>query len=61
MIEHRGIVNFMQPDNNEFNRDICANGRGIVAVGSICFDISMFELFSTLLNGVPVVFATRTV
>lgn len=57
MIEHRGIVNFMQPDNNEFNRDICANGRGIVAVGSICFDISMFELFSTLLNGVPVVFA----
>ena len=57
MIEHRGIVNFMQPDNNEFNRDICANGKGIVAVGSICFDISMFELFSTLLNGVPVVFA----
>lgn len=57
MIEHRGIVNFMQPDNNDFNRDICANGKGIVAVGSICFDISMFELFSTLLNGVPVVFA----
>ena len=57
MIEHRGIVNFMQPDNNEFNRDICANGKGIVAVGSVCFDISMFELFSTLLNGIPVVFA----
>ncbi len=57
MIEHRGIVNFMHPGNNEFNRDICANGKGIVAVGSICFDISMFELFSTLLNGVPVVFA----
>ncbi len=56
-IEHRGIVNFMQPDNNEFNRDICANGKGIVAVGSVCFDISMFELFSTLLNGIPVVFA----
>lgn len=57
MIRHRGIVNFMQPDNNEFNRDICANGKGIVAVGSICFDISMFELFATLLNGIPVVFA----
>lgn len=57
MIEHRGIVNFMQPDNNEFNRDICANGKGIVAVGSICFDISMFELYATLLNGIQVVLA----
>lgn len=57
MLEHRGIVNFTQPDNNEFNRDICYNGKGIVAVGSICFDISMFELFVTLLNGIPVVFA----
>lgn len=57
MLEHRGIVNFTQPDNNEFNRDICYNGKGIVAVGSICFDISMFELFITLLNGIPVVFS----
>lgn len=57
MIEHRGIVNFTQPGNNAFTQDVCANGRGIVAVGSICFDISMFEIFSTLLNGVPVVFA----
>lgn len=57
LIRHRGVVNFVQPDNNPFNRDIVHNGTGIVAVGSICFDISMFELFSTLLNGIPVVFA----
>ncbi len=57
MVEHRGIANFMQPGNNEFNRDIVANGKGIVAVGSICFDISAFELFATLLSGIPVVLA----
>ncbi len=57
MIEHHSIANFVHPDGNPFNRDIVYNGTGIVCVGSICFDISMFEIFSTLLNGVPVVFA----
>lgn len=57
MIEHHSVVNFVHPDGNPFNRDIVQNGTGIVAVGSICFDISMFEIFSTLLNGIPVVFA----
>lgn len=57
MIEHHSVANFVHPDGNPFNRDAAANGTGIVAVGSICFDISMFEIFSTLLNGVPVVFA----
>ena len=57
MIEHHSVANFVHPDGNPFNRDIVHNGTGIVCVGSICFDISMFELFSTLLNGIPVVFA----
>lgn len=56
MIEHHSVANFVHPDGNPFNRDIVHNGTGIVCVGSICFDISMFELFSTLLNGIPVVF-----
>ena len=54
---HRGIVNITHPDNNPFNRDICRNCRGIVAIGSVCFDISLFEIFVPLLNGRFVEFA----
>lgn len=51
MLTHRGIANIVHPDNNPFNRDITKNGRGIVAIGSICFDISLFEIFVPLMNG----------
>lgn len=51
MLSHRGIANIVHPDNNPFNRDIVKNGRGIAAIGSICFDISLFEIFVPLLNG----------
>ncbi len=51
MLSHRGLVNIAHPDNNPFNRDICRCGKGIVAIGSVCFDISLFEIFVPLLNG----------
>ncbi len=51
MLSHRGIVNIVRPENNAFNRDITENGNGIVAIGSICFDISLYEIFVTLFNG----------
>ena len=51
MLSHKGIANIVHPDNNPFNRDITRNCRGIVAIGSICFDISLFEIFVPLLNG----------
>lgn len=51
MLSHKGIANIVHPDNNPFNRDITANCRGIVAIGSICFDISLFEIFVPLMNG----------
>ncbi len=51
MLSHRGIVNIVRPQNNPFNRDITENGNGIVAIGSICFDISLYEIFVTLFNG----------
>ena len=57
MLSHRGIVNITRPENNPFNRDICRNCRGIVAIGSVCFDISLFEIFVPLLNGRFVEFA----
>lgn len=50
-IAHRGIVNIVQPGNNPFNKEITRNARGLVAVGSISFDISLYEIFVPLLNG----------
>lgn len=51
MLSHRGIANIVHPDNNPFNRDVTRNGKGITAIGSICFDISLFEIFVPLMNG----------
>ena len=51
MLSHKGIANITHPDNNPFNRDITKNCHGIVAIGSICFDISLFEIFVPLFNG----------
>jgi len=51
MLSHRGIVNIVRPDNNPFNRDIVETGKGITAIGSICFDISLYEIFVPLFNG----------
>ncbi len=51
MLSHRGIANIVHADNNPFNRDITQNCHGIVAIGSICFDISLFEIFVPLMNG----------
>lgn len=51
MLSHRGIANITHPDNNPFNRDVVPNCHGIVAIGSICFDISLFEIFVPLFNG----------
>lgn len=51
LLEHKGIVNITREDNNPFNKDVIENGKGIVAIGSICFDISLFEIFVFLLNG----------
>lgn len=51
MLSHRGIANIVHPDNNPFNRDITGNCHGIVAIGSICFDIFLFEIFVPLMNG----------
>ena len=50
MLSHKGIANIVHADNNPFNRDITSNCRGIVAIGSICFDISLFEIFVPLMN-----------
>lgn len=51
MLSHKGIANIVHPDNNPFNRDVTKGCHGIVAIGSICFDISLFEIFVPLMNG----------
>ncbi|MCR4585687.1 MAG: amino acid adenylation domain-containing protein [Lachnospiraceae bacterium] len=51
LLSHRGIVNITHPENNPFNREVVKNGTGLVAIGSVCFDISLFEFFVPLFNG----------
>ena len=51
ILTHKGIANITHPDNNPFNRFVTANCNGLVAIGSICFDISLFEIFVPLFNG----------
>ncbi len=51
LLTHKGIENITAPDNNPFNREVVKNGKGIVAIGSVCFDISLFEFFVPLFNG----------
>lgn len=51
LLTHKGIVNITSPDNNPFNKEVVKNGKGIVAIGSVCFDISLFEFFVPLFNG----------
>ena len=57
MLSHKGIVNITHPDNNPVNRDISRCGTGICAIGSVCFDISLFEFFVPMFNGMFIEFA----
>ena len=59
-LSHRGIVNITHPDNNPFNRDLVKSGTGLVAIGSVCFDISLFEFFVPLFNGKFIEFAPES-
>ncbi|MCR5251289.1 MAG: amino acid adenylation domain-containing protein [Lachnospiraceae bacterium] len=60
MLSHKGIVNITDPDNNPVNRDIVRTGNGIVAIGSVCFDISLFEFLVPLFNGMFIEFAPES-
>lgn len=60
MLSHKGIANITHPDNNPFNRDVCKTGKGLVAIGSVCFDISLFEFFVPLFNGMFLEFAPES-
>ena len=51
LLSHRGIVSITRPGSNPFNRDVTAHAHGLLATGSVCFDISLFEFFVPLLNG----------
>ncbi len=51
MLSHRGIANIVKAENNPFNRFFAAHCSGITAIGSVCFDISLYEFFTALFNG----------
>ena len=57
MLSHKGIVNITHPDNNPVNRDLVKCGTGICAIGSVSFDISLFEFFVPMFCGMFIEFA----
>ncbi|MFL5540511.1 MAG: non-ribosomal peptide synthase/polyketide synthase [Longimicrobiaceae bacterium] len=54
MIEHRSVVKLLDWTREEFPAGLCA---GVLAATSICFDISIFEIFHTLAVGGTVILA----
>ncbi len=60
MLTHRGIANIVKPGNNPFNRYFTEHCKGLTAIGSVCFDISLFEFFVSLFNGKFVELADET-
>ena len=53
VIEHRSVVRFLRWAANEFRSDV----SGVLAATSICFDLSVFELYLPLVCGGKVVLA----
>ncbi|HEY6659725.1 MAG TPA: amino acid adenylation domain-containing protein, partial [Pyrinomonadaceae bacterium] len=51
-IEHRSVINFLHWANNSFSPEELA---GVVASTSICFDLSVFEIFAPLSFGGTVI------
>lgn len=59
LIEHRGLVNLARPDSCALISAVASRGRAVLAIGSLSFDISVLEIFTSLLNGVTVCFASQ--
>lgn len=60
-IEHKAIYNLIQPAHSEVVNDIASQAKCAVLIGAFSFDIFLFELFTNLMNGVPVVVAAEDV
>ncbi len=59
LIEHRGLVNLARPDSCSLISATAKRGRTAHAIGSLSFDISVLEIFTPVLNGVSVCFASQ--
>ena len=55
LIEHRGVTNLMRTLCREFGIGACDT---VLSVASISFDMALFDIFSALVCGARVVFAT---
>lgn len=58
-IEHKAIYNLLQPSHTEIIGDITKHAKCAVLIGAFSFDIFLFELFTSLMNGVSVVIASE--
>lgn len=59
LIEHRSICHIVNPNHsNVISNSITAGGAALV-MGAFSFDISLFELFTSMCNGIPAVIASE--
>ena len=62
MLEHKNLGNFVYPDpKNVFTYDLATSARKenlkALSISTVAFDMLMHETMTSLLNGIPVVFA----
>lgn len=58
IVTHRNLNNFCNTNStNYYQRDLFTNGNCIVCTTAVTFDISVFEIFISLLNNKKIVFA----
>lgn len=60
LITHENLANFCsKQEANICQTNLCKQCHTVVAIASVCFDLSVFELYVPLLNGISVVFASE--
>ena len=59
MVSHRNLANFCDNNNNNYQCTLVNTCSTVLAVGATTFDISVFEIFATLINGLTLVVANE--
>ncbi len=59
MLEHRGLYNLCMPESSRIVGKIAEKGTAALSMASFSFDFSIFEVFTSLMNGVSIVVASE--
>ena len=60
VIKHHNLTNFANNNNNNYQHTMLGISENVLALAAVTFDISVFEIFITLLNGLTLTLANET-